>query len=200
MGESTAAAHSDGRATDSLPTRRRFTVDEYYRMAQAGILHEDDRVELLEGEIVQMAPIGSGHAGRVLRLATWFSARLAGRALVNVQNPVRLSSGSEPEPDIALLRPRPDFYTTAHPRPEDVLLIVEVAETSLTYDRDVKVPLYAAAGIPEVWIVALAAERVLVYRSPHAGRYQHAVTVERGSTLAPAAFPDLALPVGELLG
>ena len=202
MGDTTAAARRDDDLTSVVPARRRFTVDEYYRMARAGILHEDDRVELLEGEIVQMAPIGSRHQAWVDYLAEWFITRLVGRAIVRIQGPIRLSSGSEPEPDIALVSPRPDRYTRSHPGPADVFLIVEVADTSLAYDRDVKLPRYAAAGIAEVWIVDLEAEneRVLGYRSPHAGRYQHAATVERGSTLSPQAFPDLILPVGELVG
>lgn len=168
-------------------------------MAQAGILHEDDRVELLDGEVVEMAPIGSRHAGVVLWLSTWFSAALAGRALVNVQSPVRLSLHSEPEPDIALLRPRPDFYTASHPAPGDVLLLIEVADTSLVYDRDVKLPRYAAAGISEVWIIDLEGERALVYRGPSSGSYRHAMTVERGAPLSSEAFPDLSLWIEDIL-
>ncbi len=128
--------------------RRPFTVAEYHRMAEAGVLGEDDRVELLEGEIVQMTPIGSRHAACVARLTHLFVDRLQGRAQVNVQNPVHLSERSEPQPDLALLRPRPDFYARAHPGPADVLLLVEVAETSSDVDWTVKIPLYAGAGVP----------------------------------------------------
>src|SRR5262245_37141744 len=112
-------------------SRRLFTVDEYYQMAQAGILHEDDRVELIEGEIIETAAIGSRHAACVDRLNQLFSGRVAGRAIVRVQNPIRLSQRSEPQPDLALLRPRADFYATGHPGPQDVLLVVEVADTSV---------------------------------------------------------------------
>lgn len=136
-------------------TRRRFTVDEYHRMAEAGILGEDDRVELLDGEIVEMTPIGPRHAGGVNRLTRLFTTRLGARAIVTVQNPVVLGVRWEPQPDLAILRPRPDFYSTAHARPEDILLIVEVAETSGEADRRVKVPGYAAAGVPETWRVDL---------------------------------------------
>ena len=200
MGDTTAAARRDDDLTSVVPARRRFSVDEYYRMAAAGILHEDDRVELLDGEIIDMAAIGSRHAMCVDFLAEWFIVRLAGRALVRVQNPVRLGPHSEPEPDLTLVRRRTDRYATAHPGPGDVLLLIEVSDTSLAYDRDVKVPRYAAAGIAEVWIVDLEAERVLVYRRPRADSYEHVATVRRSGTLSLAAFPDLALPVAELLG
>jgi len=120
--------------------RHRFTVEEYHRMGQAGILSEDDRVELIEGEIVEMAPVGSRHAACVKRLNALLSRRAGGRALVSVQDPIRLGEHSEPQPDLALLKPREDFYAAAHPGPEDVLLVIEVAETSLEYDREVKLP------------------------------------------------------------
>lgn len=129
--------------------KRLFTVAEYHRMAEAGILGEDDRVELIEGEIVGMTPISSRHAGQVNRLVRLFTQRLGGRAILSVQNPIRLGEHSEPQPDVALLRPRPDFYATAHPGSEDVLLVIEVADlsacdaqagTSAAYDREVKPP------------------------------------------------------------
>ena len=180
--------------------RRRFTVDEYYRMAEAGILHEDDPVELLDGELIEMSPIGDRHAACVLRGNTTFNARLSGRALVSIQSPIRLSSGSEPEPDIVLLRPRPDFFGGGKPGPDDVLLLIEVADTTLAYDRDVKLLFYAESGIREVWIVDLNAAQVLVYRRPRGLAYEQALIVERDGTLSPLAFPDVALPVGDLLG
>jgi Uma2 family endonuclease len=138
--------------------RRTFTVEDYHRMAQAGILTEDDRVELLEGEIVEMTPIGPRHAACVNRLSQLFSDRLQGRALVSVQNPIHLSELSEPQPDLALLRPRPDFYAEAHPRPSDSLVVLEIAETSAEVDREKKVPLYGQAGISETWLVDLVRE------------------------------------------
>lgn len=169
-------------------------------MGQAGILSEDDRVELIEGEIVVMTPIGSPHAGKVIRLNGLFVPRLGGRAMVNVQNPIILAAHSEPQPDLALLRPRPDWYERSHPRPEDILLLIEIADTSLDYDRTVKVPLYAGAGIPEVWIVDLTAECIEVYQEPSQGRYRRVQRFTRGQSLAPQAFPDLLLSVDELFG
>ena len=185
---------------DTLVRRRRFTVDEYECMSRAGILHEDERVELIDGEVIEMPPIGPGHAGDTKQLNQLFSSRLGTRAIVGVQDPIRLPPGAEPEPDIALLRPRQDFYRTAHPGPDDVLLIVEVAETSLAYDRDVKVPMYAAAGIPEVWVVDVAGGRVLVFREPQADGFRQMTVVESGGVLTPTAFPDLVIRVDEILG
>ncbi|MGH2588820.1 MAG: Uma2 family endonuclease [Dehalococcoidia bacterium] len=193
-------------ATSVRPTvpatvpRRRFTVDEYYRMAEAGILHEDDHIELLDGEIIEMSPIGGRHAACVNCLAELFITRLAGRAIVGIQNPVHLSSGSEPEPDIALVRPRPDRYASGHPRPADIFLLVEVADSSLTYDRDVKLIFYAEAGIPEAWIVDLNAARILVYRAPRPDGYRQMTIVGPEEALSPIAFPDLVLAAGEILG
>jgi Uma2 family endonuclease len=131
--------------------RRLFSVHEYHQMLQAGVLGEDDRLELIEGEIVQLSPINSRHAACVNRLNALFTSRLTGRAVVSVQNPIRLDTHSEPQPDLALLKPRPDFYAASHPNPEDVLLVVEVADTSADYDRGVKLALYARVGIAEVW-------------------------------------------------
>jgi Uma2 family endonuclease len=180
--------------------RRRFTVDDYYRMAEVGILTEDDRVELLDGEIVEMSPIGSDHGGHVKRLTALFTSRLGARVIVSVQDPVRLSRHSEPQPDVVLLRPRDDFYARSHPRPEDVLLLVEVADTSVDTDRRIKMPLYARAGIGEVWLLDLPAERVEIYREPAATGYRETRTLARGQGLSPQAFPDLALVVEDLLG
>ena len=146
--------------------KRLFTVEEYHKMAKAGILGEDDRVELLEGEIVQISPIGSRHAACVMRLTELLSQRVVGRAHVRVQNPILLGEHSEPQPDVTLLRRREDFYASSHPRPEDVLLVIEVAETSAAVEREVKAPLYARYGIPEVWVVDLAGGQVEVFRRP----------------------------------
>jgi Uma2 family endonuclease len=135
-------------------SRRLFTVHEYDQMVQAGILHEDDRVELIEGEIIEMAAIGSRHAACVNRLVQLFVMHVAGQAIVHAQNPIRLSERTEPEPDLSLLKPRPDFYAAGHPGPQDVLLVIEVADSSIGFDREIKIPLYARAGIPEVWSLA----------------------------------------------
>jgi Uma2 family endonuclease len=181
--------------------RRHFSVHDYYRMAEAGILREDDRVELIEGEIVEMPPIGSQHSSVTLRLHTLLSRLLSpDRALILVQDAVRLSDTSEPQPDIALLRPRSDFYSGEHPGPGDVLLLIEVADSSLAYDRNIKLPLYARSGIAEVWIVDLATETVHVHREPTGDSYRASASVSRDGSIAPAAFPDLNLNVDEVFG
>lgn len=180
--------------------KRRFTVEEYYKMAEAGILSEDDRVELLDGEIVEMTPIGSSHAATVDRLTRLFSRLVGEAAFVRVQSPIRLSEHSEPQPDLALLKPRPDFYAPAHPGPEDVLLVVEVAETSVGIDRKLKIPLYAKAGISEVWLVDLDEERIEVYLNPSSKGYGDVQRLRRGRGLAPQALPNLKISVSDILG
>ncbi len=179
--------------------RRPFTVGEYYQMADSGILTEGDRVELIEGEIVQMTPIGSRHAAYVDRLNELFAVQVRSRARLRVQGPVRLDEFSEPEPDIALLKPRDDFYTRSHPGPGDVLLIVEVADASVRYDREVKIPLYAKAGIPEVWLVDLPKKTVEVYRNPAESGYEEIRISRKGDTLSPTALSELEIRVEEIL-
>lgn len=181
--------------------RRKFTVEEYHRLAEAGILGEDDRVELIDGEIVEMSPIGARHAGAVNRIRYYLTPiEVSGRALISIQNPVRLGDFGEPQPDIALLRPRADFYAAEHPGPEDVLLVIEIAETSADYDRQVKVPLYARWGIPDAWLVDLAQDRIEVYRSPSPEGYREVRVVSRGEWVAPVVFPDLELRGEDILG
>lgn len=182
--------------------RRLFTVDEYYQMAAAGILHEDDRVERIAGEILRMAPIGSRHAGCVNRLNQFFVLHVAGQALVTIRNPLHLNNRSEPEPDMTLLTPRPDFYTTNHPGPQDVLLVVEVADTSAGFDRGTKIPLYGRAGIREAWLVDLTQDHIEVHRQPASSRrgYRDVQRYTRGMSLSLLAFPDLRLTVEDILG
>ena len=180
--------------------RRRFTVNEYYLMAQAGILHEDDRVELLEGEIVEMAAIGSRHAACVKRLNRILSEGLGGRAIVGIQDPVRLGEHSEPQPDLTLLRPRPDFYSESHPESADVMLLVEVADTSEDYDREVKMPLYARYGITEAWLVDLSSRSIEIYRDPVPEGYRDIQLAMPGRSIAPQAFPDLELVAEKVFG
>ena len=180
---------------------RRFTVDEYHRMGEAGILSEDDRVELLAGEVVDMSPIGPLHAGTVNRLTTLLSSRLGTQVIVRIQNPLLLrAEDSEPQPDVTLLRPRTDFYTRAHPEAHDVYLVIEVADTSVEKDRDVKFPIYARAGIPEAWLLDLSAGRLEVHRHPAPDGYQDIHRFQRGQSVAPQAFPDVVLRVDDLLG
>jgi Uma2 family endonuclease len=180
-------------------TRRRFTVGEYSRMADAGIFSEDDRVELIDGAVVDMVPIGAPHAGVIIRLNHLLSRLVGDRAMISPQNPVRLSDYSEPLPDVMLLRPRPDFYTSAHPGAGDVLLLVEIADTSVDYDRSIKVPLYARHGVLEVWVVDLQQQLVEIYRDPAPAGYREIRVAPRGDRLTPLAMPDVALLVDDIL-
>ena len=182
-------------------THRRFTVDEYYRMAEVGILSEDERVELIAGEIVHMTPIGRRHMACVDRLTRDFVLALGHRAIVRVQGSLRLHDYSQPGPNLVILRPRDDFYAGADADPADALLVIEVADTSDEYyDRQVKVPLYAQAGIPEVWLVDLTAGSVTVYREPSPDGYVQAVVATGPSELSARAFPDFILRAARILG
>jgi Uma2 family endonuclease len=180
--------------------RRSFTVAEYERMGQFGIFSEDARVELVCGEIIDMSPIGERHASCVAILARLITLRLQLGALVWTQNPVVLDDYSEPQPDLAVLKPRGDNYRTSKPTPADVLLVIEVSDTTLSYDRKVKVPLYAQAGIPEAWVVNLPEECVEVYSDPAGGEYQTARTYKRGRRLPSRTLAALRLSVAEILG
>jgi Uma2 family endonuclease len=179
--------------------KRLFTVEEYYEMARVGILKPDERVELLDGEIVRMNAIGSPHAWCVKRLNRSFSA-FDDRCLVSVQDPLRLDVRSEPEPDIVILQP--DTPENRHPEPADVFLVIEVADSSISVDRRRKRPMYARAGTPEYWIVDLNAGRVEIYRDPlrSRGRYRSATLLGRGDTISPLFAPDTSVDVTMILG
>jgi len=182
-------------------TRYRFTVEEFHRMGEAGIFQEDDRLELIEGELVRMSPVGSRHAACVKRLVDLFLPLQAGRkVLLGVQDPVRLDDRTEVYPDVSLLRWRSDYYASGHPGPEAVLLVVEVSETSLAYDREVKVPLYARAGVPEVWVVDVEGQALWVHRLPEGEAYREVWRLEAGEEVAPEAFPEHRLRVQDILG
>jgi Uma2 family endonuclease len=188
-----------GMAVEVLTARRKFTREEYHRMGAVGILKPTDRVELIRGEIVEMSPAGRRHRAFVDNLNGLLSPRLAGRAIVSVQNPVVLSDDTEPQPDLQILRRRPIPYKEREAFAEDTLMLIEVAETSLRYDRSTKLRLYAEAGIPEYWIVDCAAEAVEIYRSPLAAGYQDVVRVtDAGATLSPQAFPDVTLTLSQI--
>ena len=189
-----------GRSVSTEAVRHLFSVDDYHRMGEAGVFGEADRVELIEGEIIEMSPIGSPHAARVKRLNRLLVRRLGTRAIVQVQDPVVLSRFSEPEPDLAVLKPRVDFYAAKHPEPRDVLLIVEVADSSRVFDRTVKAPLYARTGIRELWVVDVIDEVVEVHRRPQRGVYREVGQFRHGERVTIGAFPGLSLRVIDILG
>lgn len=183
----------------SLP-RRRFTTDEYHKMVEAGILTADDRVELIDGEILEMSPIGPRHAAAVKTLNRLFSRQVGDEAMVGVQDPILLEEFDEPEPDLSLLRPRSDAYRHAHPRPNDIYLLIEVADASLLKDRQIKIPRYAKNRIREVWLVDLTQGVIVIYRDPSSDGYRTITVARRGEVISPLAFPNVAIPVADILG
>jgi len=180
------------------PHRYRLTVTEYHRLGENGIFDEDSRVEMIEGDLIVMPPIGEQHASKTRLLNRLFSLQVGDTAIVDVQNPVALDAHSEPQPDMVLLKPRPDFYESAHPCPEDVLLLIEVSDSTLRYDRDTKVPLYAKAGIPEVWLLDVAGQRLEIYRRPSPEGYREIRYPEATENIAPVLLPELSLSVASL--
>jgi Uma2 family endonuclease len=182
----------------TLP-RHRFTVDEYLRMGEVGILHEDDRVELIEGEIIEMAPIGSGHAARVDEIAALLTRATGPGIKISVQNPLHLGQHSAPQPDLMILPQRPDRYVGALPTAVDVLCLIEVSESTLAYDRGDKLLLYARAAVAEVWIVDPVGPQVEIYTNPANGAYQTRRVAGRGETITPTRLPDLTVKTDNLL-
>jgi Uma2 family endonuclease len=178
----------------ALPYHR-WSVEDYYRMAEVGLLAPFDRTELIEGELIDMAPIGCKHASWVDRFLAIF-ARKAPGCLIRVQNPVRLDRYNEPQPDIALVRDK--SYMDAHPVAEDVYLIVEVADASLQFDREVKLPLYARHGIPEVWLLDVNASELTVFRDPAEGQYRSILKPDLTEPIAPQALPQAVVTLAEI--
>jgi Uma2 family endonuclease len=183
-----------------MAVRHAFTVDEWHRMGDAGLFGEDARVELLDGEVIEMAPIGSPHGGCVNRLTRLLVTFLGKRAVVSPQNPVVLDEISEPQPDIAVLAPRDDMYSRSHATPREILLLIEVADSSLSFDRGRKASYYAASGVAETWVVDLDGEQVLVMRTPSPSGYQQIRELRRGDRLDMEALPGLSFTVDDVLG
>lgn len=182
----------------SVLTPHRFTVDEYYRMAEVGILSPDSKTELIEGEIIDMLPAGPFHSGSIDHLVMAFASLANGRWITSSQRALRLGVSNEPEPDVVLLKPPVSRYKKQHPSAEDAFLVVEVADSSLSYDRTKKLQIYAAASIPEVWILNIPQRVLEVYRKPSGSVYSETQTLESGM-LAPLAFPDAEIDMAELL-
>ena len=182
----------------ALPIKYQINVQDYYRIGRSQLFYETARVELIEGEIVRMVPIGSGHAGHVDYLNRFFGRIPEEKVIVRIQGPIRLDDYSEPVPDLILLKPRPDFYKKSHPKPEDVFLIVEVSETTIYFDRNVKRRLYARHNIPEFWIVDLKQKAVEIYRKPGPGGYQESFIPTSEETFSPLSFPELTLTMNDI--
>ena len=194
------SSKDEGTGVQTEVKKRLFTADEYHRMGETGIFHPEERTELIDGEIVLMTPIGYRHALCVSRVNTLLIQALGNRMVLGPQNPLRLSDWTEPQPDIVVYKPRSDFYAKKRQRPSDVLLLIEVADTSLRHDQKTKLARYAKAGIPEVWIEDLQHNLLYVYRIPSARSYSTVLTLSPENTVSPAAFPDISFSVDELLG
>lgn len=184
----------------SAPTRRRFDVFEYHAMGRACILPEDASVELLDGDVIQMPRVSNWHAGNVTRLTSEFLIPLQDQVIVSVRNPVRLDHYNEVQPDVKLLKHRDDFYIRKTPAPDDVLLLIEVSDNTLAYDRGVKLSAYARAGIREAWIVSRPDRRFEIYSEPEGDKFSNVRHIGPGGTIAPRAFPDVVLEVGKVVG
>lgn len=178
--------------------RKKFTVGQYHQMIESGILTDRDRVELLNGEIIEMSPVGRRHAACVDRLTELLILQLASRAIVRAQNPIRLSNDSEPQPDIAILRRRDDFYATGHPQPADIFLVIEVADTTIEFDRGIKIPNYAQENISEAWLIDLNAA-VEIFQEPTAQGYLKYQRLQAGQRLTISNFPDVQISVDQIL-
>ncbi|MGE0130282.1 MAG: Uma2 family endonuclease [Blastocatellales bacterium] len=180
--------------------RRLITTAEYHKMIEAGVFHEDERLELLDGEIIEMSPIGSRHVAAVNRLNEILGTQLRGIAIISVQNPIELSEHSEPQPDLTVLKRRADFYAEALPLPEDVLVAIEVSDTTVEKDRGLKIPAYARAGLAEAWLVDLFNDRIEIYSQPNNGVYQEIRIVLRGQDAISKTIPQLVLKADDILG
>ena len=192
-------AYIPTRPRPAQPEPYKFDVHQYHALAEAGILTKEDRVELINGEIVVMSAIGTEHMATVDASSMFWVPAVDGRAIVRIRGSVRLDEWNEPQPDVTLLKPRDDFYWHRMPGPDDVLLIIEVANTSLRYDRQVKLALYARFGVPETWIANIQARTIEVYSNPVDGEYTERRNFQHGQTVTPAAFPDIALPVSDVI-
>ncbi len=179
--------------------RKKFTVEEYHKLGEVGIIGPDERTELIDGDIMLMAPMGSGHVSCVGRLLKMFFKALGDRATILSQTPVRLNNGLEPEPDLSILHPREDCYRHQLPQHQNVYLLIEVADTTINNDRNVKSVHYSQAGIIELWIVDIRAELVEVYRNPGPNGYESIQQFRRGDTISPLAFPDIVIGVDDIL-
>ncbi len=186
-------------AVATKPARKKFTVEEYYKLGEIGIIGPDERTELIDGDIMLMAPMGSRHAACIPRLLKIFFKALGDHALITSQTPVRLNGQFEPEPDLSILKPREDCYRYQLPQPQDIYLLIQVSVTTVEYDRNEKSVLYSQAGIIELWIVDIPAELVEVYRNPSPNGYESVQQFRHGETISPLAFPDIVISVDEIL-
>ncbi len=193
------AKSETGPGAGDQPQPRLFTIDDYFAMAEAGILGPEERVELIDGVVITMPPIGNPHNASVDKSNRNLVISVGTRGIVRTQGSIALNDRSMPQPDLVLLREREDFYVSQRVGPQDILLLIEVSDSSACYDRNVKLPRYAEAGIPEVWLAILPEQVIEVHTEPAGGRYTQMRTFRPGDAISPGCFPDIALPVSEIL-
>jgi len=186
-------------ASPATPTPHRWTVDEYYRMAEVGILGPEERLELIDGDILCVPRQTPRHSACIMRIHNTWMEFIKGVAMPSVRSPLRIDIWNEPEPDLKWIVWRDDYYTSRHPIPSDVLLLIEVADSSLEFDRQVKVPLYGRVGVQELWIANLVDDQVEVWRDPTPGGFGTSKLLKRGASIRPLAFPDLLLRSDDIL-
>jgi Uma2 family endonuclease len=179
-------------------SRRLLTVEEYHKIGRAGVLGEDDRIELIDGEMIKMAPIGSRHVAKLNRFARFLYRSVGEEAIISIQNPIVLPPHNEPQPDIALLKPRSDDYETKLPGVEDVLLLIEIADTTMAYDRDAKIPIYARQGIAEVWLLDVQTQSLSIFLDPGPKGYRRLLTPGRSDTITPSLLPNVKIQLTDL--
>jgi Uma2 family endonuclease len=180
------------------PHPKKFTTETYHKMSELGLFPEGDRLELIKGEIIEMSPVGLKHASCVKRLNHLFMKKLGDQVIVGVQDPIQLEDNSEPQPDLVLLKPRSDFYGNEHPQPKDILLLIEVSDSSLEYDRTVKIPLYAENQISEVWLVDLNESCLEIYRKPYQNYYQNTQKLSHINSIILSNFPEFEIKISDL--
>jgi Uma2 family endonuclease len=184
---------------DTTIAIRRLSVQDYHQMAESGILQPDERVELLAGQIIQMAAKGTAHRAAVSRIENLVRNRLGNQVLLRFQDPIRLDDYSEPEPDMAIVHPDPNYYEDHHPNPSEVFWLIEVSDSTLKFDRETKAPAYSGSGIPEYWVLDDNLRKLHIYRLPDANGYQSEMVLSESLTIAPLAFPDCTIAVKEML-
>ncbi|MDM8558433.1 Uma2 family endonuclease [Candidatus Parabeggiatoa sp. HSG14] len=184
--------------TNTSSTKYPLTTTHFQKMIKTGIFEEDEHIELINGELIAMAPIGPEHSSKIRRLNHQFSQAVGDLAQVDIQNPITLNDHSEPEPDLALLCPSDDFYETANPTAKDVLLLVEVADSFLNYDKKTKIPLYASQGIPEVWLINVPKKQVEIYRNPSPEGYRQILLPEKKESISPTLLPNVSINVSDI--
>ncbi len=185
--------------TSLILSTKKYTLAEYHQMIEIGILKAQDKVELIRGEIIKMSPVGLKHASCVKKINQLFAQKLGNKVILGIQDPIKLNDNSQPQPDVVLLKPKSDFYATEHPKSEDILLLIEVADTSIEYDRQIKIPLYAENNITEMWLININENIIQVYQNPQGKLYKNITNYQIDDKIDLTIFPDCEIKVKDIL-